>query len=221
MKKFTYIILFPIILFISNGCSPITSKYRVTIDAITNPNTSIKPSLYVIKALGADTDVNSLRFQRQSQYLVKLLNKVGYTKSSHKSLAKQLIYFDYGIEKIKEQTQTYSEPTVSVGMSWGYPMGYYRYRGYHPFWNDVGYSSYRTYRRTYRLFNRYIVILAKDQKGKELWRVDVSSVGESDNLKKIIPILIKASKSYIGKDTEKPVHIVIEEEQKRKKPKKE
>ena len=204
-------ILMPIILFIITACSPVVNKYRVTIDAISTPTKLIKPSSYTIKALGDNTNVNSLRFQYQSQYLIKLLNKKGYTQIPYENLAKQIIYFDYGIETIKEETRGYSEPDVSFGVSWGYPFGYYHQR-YHPFWHDVSYTSYRTYHKTYRLFNRYIVILSKDPKGKELWRVDASSIGESDNLKKIIPLLIKASEPYIGKDTDKPVHVVIEED---------
>lgn len=219
MHKLIYTILIPFILLISTGCTPVINKYRVTIDAITNPNSSIKPSSYTIKSLGDDTDSNSLKFQQQSQYLIKLLNKKGYSQSSHENLAEQIIYFDYGIEKIKEETRSYSEPDVSFGISWGYPFGYYHQR-YHPFWHDVSYSSYRTYRKTYRVFNRYIVILAKDQLGKELWRVDVSSIGESDNLKKIVPLLIEASEPYIGTDTDKPVHLVIEEDRKKEKKKK-
>jgi len=216
LKNLKSIILISLILIITTACTPIVNKYKVTIDAITTPNGSIKPSSYTIKALGSDTDINSLLFQRQSQYLVKLLNKKGYTQSSHESLAEQIIYFDYGIEKIKEETKTYTEPNVSFGVSWGYPFGYYHSR-YHPFWNEVGFSSYRTYHKTYKLFNRYIVILSKDQTGKELWRVDVSSIGKSDNLKRIIPILINASEPYIGKNTEKPVHLVIEEDKKENK----
>jgi len=210
MQKLRYTILILLIHLILTGCSPIINKYRVTIDAITNPDSSIQPSSYTIKALGSNTDKDSLRFKRQSQYLVKLLNKKGYTQSTQESLAQQIIYFDYGIEKIKEDRVSYSEPAVSFGVSWGYPFGYYRHR-YHPFWHNVGYSSYRTYNRTYRLFNRYIVISAKNQKNREMWRVDVSSIGESDNLKKIIPLLIEVAEPYIGKDTDKPVRVVVEE----------
>jgi hypothetical protein len=215
MQKIIYTILLSSTLLIWSGCTPVISKYRVTIDAITAPDSSVKPSSYTIKALGTETDKNSLKFQQQSHHLVKLLNKKGYTQSSYENLAEQIIYFDYGIEKIKEESRTYSEPDISFGLSWGYPFGYYHHH-YHPFWHEVGYSSYRTYRKTYRLFNRYIVILAKDQIGKELWRVDVSSIGESDNLKKIIPLLIEASEPYIGTNTDKPIHIVIEEDRKNK-----
>ena len=215
MKKLMIITLLAVILFITTGCSPMVNKYRVSIDAITHSNQDIAPTTFTIRALGKETDEKSLKFQRQSQQLIKILNQQGYQQVNNSSLAQQIIYFDYGLEKIKEQTRIYSEPDVSFGISLGFPYGYYRHR-YHPYWNNYGYTSYRTYRKTYRLFNRYIVILSKDQTGRELWRVDVSSIGESNNLKKIVPILLRASIPYIGKNTQEPINLVIEEDKKEK-----
>jgi len=213
MKKIFYNALLIFITFIFVGCTTIINKYRVTVDAITNSDKIIQPTTYIIKPLGEDTDIDDLKFQRQSRRLAKILNKKGYREVNSKDLALQIIYFDYGIEKIKEETQIYTEPDISFGFSWGYP---YRYPYYSPFWSDIGYSSYRTYRKTYKLFNRYIVIISKDQSGKELWRVDVSSIGESNNLEKIVPILIRASEPYIGKNIDKPINVVLEENPKKK-----
>ena len=202
MRSITYIIITLSIL-LTTGCSPMINKYRVTIDAISNPSVEIQPSSYVIKALGEDSDEKSLKFQRQSRYLAQTLNEKGYTQTGSEALAQQIIYFDYGIETVKDETRTYSEPSMSFG--------FYHRDYYSPFWSDFGYTHYRTYRKRYLLFNRYMVILSKDQTGKELWRVDTSSIGESDNLKVIIPLLIKASKPYIGKYTEKPVKVVVKD----------
>jgi len=214
MKKIFLPLITLMVMLITNGCSPITPKYRVTVDAITAPNIPVTASSYVIDALGKDTDVNSLRFQQQAEVLSQLLNARGYTKSSNGS-ADQTIYFDYGIEKIKEETQTYSEPDITFGMSWGYPYGYYG-RHYHPY-NNFWYGGQTTYRQTYSYYNRYVTILSKSSTNKELWRVDVSSIGESKNLRKIVPILLKASEPFIGKNTAEPIKLVIKGE----KPKKE
>lgn len=216
MKKLIILSFLAIILFITTGCSPMINKYRVSVDAITHSNQNIAPTTYTIKALGEETDENSLEFQRQSQHLSKILNQQGYQLVNHPNLAQQTIYFDYGLEKIKEQTRTYSEPDVSFGISWGFPYGYYNHR-YRPYWNNYGYTSYRTYRKTYRLFNRYIVILSKEQTGKELWRVDVSTVGESGNLRKIVPILLRASIPYIGTNTKEPIELILDEQENRDK----
>ena len=216
MKKIIYTALILSILFWVTGCSPVTSRYRITIDSIAKRNQKITPSRYVIKALGKNTDENSLKFQQQSQYLADILNESGYIPASHKNLAEQIIYFDYGIENLSEDSRYSGESEVTVGVSWGFPFGYYHHR-YHPFWYDMGYS--RSYYRTRKLFNRYVVIVSKEQAGAELWRVDVSSIGESDNLKKIIPLLIKASKPYIGTNTDEPIKLTVTEEIKESKKK--
>ncbi len=200
MRRVFYIFLS--ILMIS-GCSRVIDTYRVTIDAIADSKKDISPSSYTIKPLRR---VDDLKFQRESSKLAKILNQKGYIRAKDEKSAKQIIYFDYGIDKIKEETHIYSEPDVSFGAGWGYPR-------YSPFWwNDIGYTRYRTYRKTYRLFDRYIVILSKNRNQKELWRVDVSSIGESDNIYKIIPLLLKASIPYIGKNLDKPIEIDIKDD---------
>ena len=217
MRQFILPIITTIALLLTTGCSPITAKYKVTVDAITAPNTSITPTTYTIKALSKETDTHSLRFQEQVAHLTKILNSKGYTQASDGSLASQTIYFDYGIEKTLEKTETYVEPDVTIGMSWGYPYGYYR-RHYHPYYNNFwyggGYST--TYRKTYSYYNRYITLLAKDPFNKELWRVDVSSIGESKNLRKIVPMLLEVAEDYIGKNTEEPVKLILKEKKDKK-----
>ena len=214
MKKIFLPLMILATLLITTGCSPITSKYRVTVDAITAPNTTVAPGSYSIKALGNDTDTNDLRFQEHAERLTKILNSKGYTQVANGYIANQTIYFDYGIEKVKEEVQTYSEPDISFGISWGFPYGYYG-RHYHPY-NNFWYGGHTTYRRTYAYYNRYITLLAKNSLNKELWRVDVSSIGESKNLRKIVPMLLEAAEEYIGTNTKEAVKIIMKEKKDKK-----
>ena len=208
MKK-TLLFLSIFTLLITTGCSPMVSKYHVTIDAISAPNLLSIPKTYTITALGKDTDTNSLRFQQQANVLDELLKKEGYQKVENEHLAQQVIFFDYGIEKIAEEIETRSEPRVTMGVSIGHSYGYYS-----PFWSNWGY--YRSYSRQHNYYNRYITLLSKAPTGKELWRVDISSIGESKNLKKIVPLLIEASIPYIGKNTKEPIEVVIKEKEAKK-----
>jgi len=214
MKKIFLPIMVLLTLFMATACSPITAKYRVTVDAITAPNTTLKPSSYIIKALGKDTDENSLEFQRLSTKLIEVLESKGYAQPYASHLAQQTIYFDYGIEKVKEEIETYSEPDITFGMSWGFPYGYYG-RHYHPY-NNFWYGGQTTYRKVYSYYNRYISLLSKDSLGKELWRVDVSSIGESKNLRKIVPMLLEASEEYIGTNTKEPIKMIVKEKSDKK-----
>ena len=212
MKKIAITLFALFTLTFTTGCS-IIPKYRVTIDAITAPNVTLHPSTYELKALDKNVDSNSLRFQQYATSLSKILNEKGYHKVTEAETAQQIIYFDYGIDKLKEEKRTYIEPDISFGFGFGYPYGAFGY--YDPFYHPVYYGSrYHTYTNTY--YNRYITILAKDQSAKELWRVDVSSVGESKKLRKIVPLLIEASKPYLGTTTKEPIELVIKEKKEEK-----
>ena len=207
------IIIILFILTFTTGCT-IIPKYRVTIDAITAPNITVSPSTYELKALDKNKDTNSLRFQQYATPLAQLLHEKGYLKVEGNEKPKQIIYFDYGIEKLKEERETYIEPDIiTFSFGFGYPYGAFGYydQFYHPFYYR---NRYHTYTNTY--YNRYITILAKEQSTKELWRVDVSSVGESRNLRKIIPLLIKASKPYLGTTTKEPIELVIKDKKDKK-----
>ena len=64
MRKTLFLLsLLSTLLLTLTGCSPMVNKYHVTIDAIKAPNLTSTPKTYTIKALGKDTDANSLKFQ--------------------------------------------------------------------------------------------------------------------------------------------------------------
>ena len=211
MHKILISFLSIFIIFLSTGCSPVSSKYRVMVDAITAPSLTTIPKNYTIQALKEETNINSLEFLLYKEKLNNQLQQSGYNLVDNPVEDAQIIYFDYGIEKELETTQTYSEPDITFGVSVGYPYNYYQ-RGYHPFWNDYRYrQNYTTYQKNYIYYNRYITLLAKEPTGKELWRVDVSSIGESKNLKKIIPLLIESATPYMGRNTQQPIKIIVKE----------
>ena len=216
MKHILFTLFTSSVFLFTTGCS-VTPKYHLTVDAVTAPNISIKPSTsYIIEVVKKDTNKNSLAFQKFSTKLHEVLGQRGFVQPYASHLAQQIIYFDYGLEKVNEATETYTEPNISFTMGWGFPYAGYYGNHYHPFYDGFYGGSYRTYTKTHIYYNRYITLLAKDPSNKELWRVDVSSIGESKNLRKIIPLLIEASKPYIGKNTAEPVKVVVKEKPSKK-----
>ena len=213
MKHILLILLTFSTLTFTTGCS-VTPKYRVIIDAITADNVAVAPSSYEIKALDDKKNSNELVFQKHSSTLASILEQKGYVLPKEGQVAKQIIYLDYGIEKIKEETETHSEPDISMHMSWGYPYGGHHYSPF--YYHDYYGGGYTTYQKTRVYYNRYVSLLAKDSSNKELWRVDVSSVGESKNLRKIIPKLLKATAPYLGINTPEPINLIIKDKPKKK-----
>jgi len=215
MKKILLTTTTLFVLIFTTGCS-ITPEYNITIDAIKAPNIIVSPDIYDIKALDSKKNSNGLKFQQQANVLAQILHEKGYLTATEGEIVKLSIYFDYGLEKVEETTETYTEPDITFHVGLGYPYygGYYG-RHYDPFWSDFYGGGYTTYRQNHIYYNRYITLLAKNPFNEELWRVDVSSIGESKNLRKIIPILIKAAKPYIGTNTAEPVNIIIKDKPKK------
>ncbi|CAA6801434.1 MAG: Unknown protein [uncultured Sulfurovum sp.] len=213
MNRILLMLLTLSIFIFTTGCS-VTPKYKITIDAVTAPNITISPSTYTIKSLNEKSNNNSLLFQHYTAKLANILHQNGYLKTTES--AKQFIYFDYGLEKVSEETQTYTEPDISFHLGWGYPYGGYYSPYFNPYYGTGFGGTYNTYSRTRVYYNRYVTLLAKDQLNKELWRVDVSSVGESKNLKKIIPLLLEAASPYLGTNTPAPINVIIKDKPKKK-----
>ena len=167
--------------------------------------------------MGKNTDINSLKFQEQVAILEEVLNQTNYRKSTSPAFAKQIIYFDYGIEAVKQETEVYQRPRMSIGLGFGHSYGYGHPYGFygHPFgfnhYDTFWYEGYRGYTKTRTYYNRYVTLLSKNLAGKELWRVDVASVGESKNLRKIIPLLIRGASPYFGQNTKETIKIVIKD----------
>jgi len=202
-----YILFFSLLFFI--GCSKSVNRYKVRVDAVAL-SSKIPPSTFYIEPL--DSNVDELKFRRHSMRLAKILIDKGYIQTDRKELAEQIIYFGYGIKEIEKRTEIVESPDVSFGFSWGIGHPFHRSRFYsHIFWDDLGYRRYRAYSKVYRLYNRYITIISKDRNGKELWRVDVESIGESNDIDSIVPILLKVVPDYIGKSLDKPIVMDIDE----------
>jgi len=211
MKHISTTLLTLFVLFFTTACS-VTPKYRVAIDAISLPEATNAPTSYLLKALDEKKNAQGLRFQQYSAKLAAALHQKGYLKAISGDTPQQYIYFDYGLNQVSMERENYIEPDVSFHVGWGYPYGGF----YHPFFHPYYGGGYTTYYKTRTYYNRYVTLLGKDALNKELWRVDVSSVGESKNLKKIIPLLINAALPYIGTSTSEPVEIVIKEGEKKK-----
>ena len=54
-------------------------------------------------------------------------------------------------------------------------------------------------------------IYRKEKKLKEVWRTTVTSSGSSGDLRRVFPILVAASKPYIGSNTENKIKVVLYE----------
>jgi hypothetical protein len=200
MRK--YFLLFLLFVMMFFGACSSKGAYKMSVSSITALSyTQNGAKNYTLKPMSDKFD--SLYFARYSQDLDKELATLGYQKVFSDSLAQEIIYVDYGVNE--------SSKTIQPNLNWGFTLGSpWGYR--HPFFSSIGYDFYNT--NVTIIYNRYLTLVAKDKKGESLWRVDVSSYGESNKIAEVLPKLIEGATPYIGKNLKNPINIVVEDKKK-------
>jgi len=199
-----FIVSFTMIL-VLGGCSLLSSKYHVTI------NSKVHHQMSVAKTYKIDAK-DSLGVE----VLGRVLEAKGYQKVKEGTVATVIIALNYGIHKDHEKKEIYVDPELNmIGYRHQEPHDGIKldplHGGYSYYDNDFYKGTFRSYSTTYVYYDRFVNIVAKDKSGRELWSVEVSSIGESQDLKRIIPLLVNATEPYIGTTTQTPVKFEVQE----------
>jgi hypothetical protein len=188
-----------------SGCALLSSKYQVTVNSKVNQQIAM---------------AKTYRIHSKDTLGVEVLNRVlkakGYQKVQESTNANIVITLNYGIKKDHEKKEVYVDPELSMmGYKHQEPYEGVRYDpfygGYTHYDNDFYKGTFRSYSTTYIYYDRFVTLVAKNKAATTLWSVDVSSIGESQDLKKIVPLLVKATEPYIGTNTKAPVKLEIQE----------
>ncbi len=151
---------------------------------------------------------------------------MGYIKADNIAAADIAIFLGYGIGDPETHQFTYSLPTYGkTGVSSSNTYGTVNTYG-----NTATYSGTTTYTPTYGVtgstthtgsrttYFRYLLLDAVDldeyrktEKEVQLWKTTVTSTGSSGDLRQVFPILVAASKQYIGSNTGKKVKVILSE----------
>ena len=209
------------------GCA--TTTFHVNVDSLSSKlNQSYKK--YILFPGNKDILPNDLQFQEFSQYVNRALISEGFTPTENIDEAELAIFLGYGIGNPEEHLYSYSIPVYGqTGVSSSSTYGNINTYG-----NSGSYSSRTTYTPQYGVtgynsgvgsyvtYFRYILLTAfdlnewrKSQKEVQVWKTTITSSGSSEDLRRVFPVLIGASKDYIGKNTGKKIKIVLEESDKR------
>ncbi len=195
-------IIIGISLLLLSGCA-IKPKYIVSVDSIGKIH---KKTKYFLLSGLKDIPTSNLEFQEYSKYIDKALKNRGFVKSDFEN-ADVAIFLRYGISEPQNYTKLYSVPIygkTSILPRNTYYTARYSIKGYQ---NKI---------REYILFTRYYELNAidlkfykKTKKNQYIWKMIVTSTGASGELRTIFPVLIAASKRYIGINTGKKVKIKL------------
>jgi len=202
---------------ILGGCA---TTHEVKVEALAKPEAVAAVSYqFVNRNPHATTD--SLRHREAEGMVRTALSGKGLYEAPEKVEPDIVIEVDYGIKPPIFRRETISEPIwirrpVSSGSAAssagldpsGNPVFRTRSRRDSP---STEIAGYREYHVTVVVYEKYVRLTARqnaaDVEGRpplELWSVDVTSEGESRDLRRHLPVLVAASIDYIGRDTQGP-----------------
>jgi hypothetical protein len=201
------------------GCA---NSYKMKVDAISRPKsaapTAEDPVSYQIHSRNPENTEDSLRYKEAAKFVKTALSGKGMYESPDPEKADMVVDIDYGMGPPKAHLDTISEPVyidlpgaityeqIVIGADRnGNPIT--RTIAVHgpPTHEYVGEKEIQVMVVTYE---KYLRLTARENKPStegrpppEIWTIDVTSEGESNNLRKYLPALAAASIDYIGKDT--------------------
>ncbi|NKB24991.1 MAG: DUF4136 domain-containing protein [Kiritimatiellae bacterium] len=194
--------------------------FHVNVDSIGDARGN---KTYILLPGNKDTKAADLQFREYAAYVNRALQEKGFTPAETFQKANVGIFLGYGIGEPQEHQYVYSLPIWGqTGVLSSYRTGAFSSYGYcgttiyTPTYGVIGStthsSSYTTYSRFISLDAVDLDEYTKTEKEVQLWKTTVTSSGSSDDLRRVFPILIAASKDYIATNTGKKVKVKLLEE---------
>ncbi len=197
------------------GC---TTTHTVKVDSLAKPKAEEAIS-YEIKNRNPLVADDSLRFKEAASLVKTALSGKGLYEAPPNTKPDMVVDLDYGVGPPQMRRETVSEPVyitipgqirterVQVGTdSQGRPI-YQTITVQDP--PTTEFAGFREYQITVIVYEKYLKLSAREnsvpQEGRpqqEIWTVDVTSEGESRDIRRNLPVLVAASIDYIGADTQ-------------------
>jgi len=207
-----------------SGCA---TTHTVKVDSLAKPKAEPVAS-YEIKNRNPKVADDSLRYKEAAAMVKTALSGKGLYEAPPNTKPDMVVDLDYGVGPPQYKRETISEPVyitlpgqirterVQVGTdSQGRPV-YQTVTVQDP--PTTEFAGFREYAVTVVVYEKYLKLSARENKeaaegrpAPEIWTVDVTSEGESRDIRKNLPVLVAATVDYIGKDTQGQKTIRIKE----------
>jgi hypothetical protein len=198
-----------------SGCA---SSTVVKVDSLAKPNAGEAIS-YEIKNKNPLVTDDSLRYKEAAGFVKTALSGKGMYEAPPGAKPDMVVDLDYGLGPPISRREMLSEPIymsvpgqvrterVQVGTdSRGQPI-YQTVTIQDP--PTTEFVGFREYEVTVTVYEKFLKLSARENKestegrpASEIWTVDVTSEGQSRDLRKNLPVLVAASIDYIGKDSQ-------------------
>ena len=197
------------------GCA---TTHQVKVDSLAKPDAE-KSISYELKNRNPLVADDSLRYKEAANLVKTALSGRGLYEAPPNTKPDIIVDMDYGVGPPQMKKETVSEPVyitipgqirterVQVGTdSQGRPI-YQTITVQDP--PTTEFAGFREYIVTVVVYEKYLKLSAKENSEpvegrpqQEVWTVDVTSEGESRDIRKNLPVLVAASIDYIGKDSQ-------------------
>ena len=197
------------------GCA---TTHEVKVDSLAKPNAEASIS-YEIKNRNPHVADDSLRYKEAANMVKTALSGKGMYEAPPNTKPDLVVDLDYGVGPPQMKKETVSEPVyitvpgqirterVQVGTdSQGRPI-YQTITVQDP--PTTEFAGFREYIVTVVVYEKYLKMSARENKEaaegrpqQEVWTVDVTSEGESRDIRRNLPVLVAATIDYIGKDSQ-------------------
>jgi hypothetical protein len=163
-------------------------------------------------------DDDSLRYKEAAGYVRTALSGKGLYEAPDNQNADLVVSIDYGVGPPQSRREVVSEPVyvtlpgqmrmerVQVGTDRNGNPVYQTMTVQDP--PRTEFAGYREYFVTVTVYEKFLRLNATENKPaaegrppSEIWTVDITSEGESRDIRKALPILAAASIDYVGKDS--------------------
>jgi hypothetical protein len=224
MKKMNVILFLLCFLITLIGCA--TQKSDVRIDSIKSYDAkSLGNHILMIPAM-KDVDIDDLQFKESHLHLMRALIIAGYEPGIKNLAEVDLgVLFHYGIGEPKTEYFSYSIPIIGQtggatstfsGQTYG-TTGFSSTSGYIYRAPTFGIVGAYTKTGSVMTYPRWIILEAIDykefRKSKKIvpvWKTTITSVGTSDDFRRVFPVMLGAAQDYIGNDTGGKIQVVLD-----------
>jgi hypothetical protein len=209
--RLTISILFIALSLVITGCA---STIDVNVNSIIDTQMAAKGNRYILTSGAKEKSEADLYFREFSRYFDVVLKDAGFVKVANRDDADIEILFKYGISDGRTGVYSYSTPiydfvggeTVTITEKDTGATGQKVTTIHIParlerIGSSIETRSYTTYNRTASLEAMPVGKDSEKQKRPLLWQVYVYSVGDSNDLRFVMPYLAAAAGPYIGKNS--------------------
>lgn len=190
-----------------SGClSTPTLHYDIDVNSLARPDAPSKTT-YVL--LSGSKSASDLQFQEFAQLLDSVLAARGFRKVQSIDGAQVAILFAYGIDDGTTQQQIYSTPIY--GQTGSRTVGGYTTPTFGVTSQNIATDSTTTFKRVVVL-TAFEATQYKAGTQTPVWQTTVNSTGSSNDLRVVMPYMLKAAAPYLATDTKKAVKVMLKDE---------